>query len=105
MHLFSTILEINLLIKFNHVQTFDSPVTQSVKENTLVKAKRLTRSSTIDPSKKDAKKEAKIEILEKDSVTSPIVDTTPDFNRLKKKVRKANFLIRTRTLYFISCNF
>jgi len=57
---------------------FDTNVTQAVKENTLVKAKRLTRSSTIDP-KKD--KKDKIDILEKPETG----DGTPDLNRLKKK--------------------
>ena len=68
---------------------FDTNVTQAVKENTLVKAKRLTRSSTIDP-KKD--KKDKIDILEKPETG----DGTPDLNRLKKKVcRKVLFFFQT----------
>ena len=64
-------------------------MTQSVKENTLVKAKRLTRSSTIDPKKDTSKKESKIEILEK--VETP---ETPDLVKLRKKVVFSEFSVR-----------
>ena len=62
-------------------------MTQSIKENTLVKAKRLTRSSTVDTKKEASKKESKIEILEK--VETP---ETPDLVKLRKKVVYQSFL-------------
>ena len=68
-------------------------MTQSVKENTLVKAKRLTRSSTLDP--KQTKKEAKIEILEKQSESDETTNETKQPNAGLIKLKKKVFFIQT----------